>query len=70
MTNWIAVHTNSGKKHLINLDKVACVKWESGILCFYNKIDGSHSAEKPIAYADQDGLIYSSLMDLIAKGAD
>lgn len=70
MMNWVGINTTTGKNAIVNLDKVAYVKWESGTLYFYNEIDGRPSAGKQLAYCDPDKAVYLKLMDIIAEGGD
>lgn len=70
MANWIAINTTAGKHTIVNLDKVAYIKWMSGTLFLYAEIDGRPSAGKQLAYSDPDKTVYLNLMDMIAKGGD
>lgn len=70
MSNWIAINTATGKHAIVNLDKVAYVKWGSGTLYLYAEIDGRPSAGKQLAYCDPDKEVYLKLMNIIAKGGD
>lgn len=70
MMNWIKINPTTGKYVVVNLDRIAYAKWESGMLYFYAEIDGRPSAEKRLAYSDPDRTIYLQLLDIIAKGGD